>query len=138
MKAKSLTLSLLVVLVIAISACSSDASGSGADLPATPPEQVVADFYQAYLATWPPQPTNEIKAFSPDFAKRMDDESKSGHMVVIPFICAQDFPSSMDVASTQVEGTQATVMVKSSFGGTIELTLKVIGGEWKIDNAQCK
>ncbi len=42
------------------------------------------------------------------------------------------------VQSTSVEGNTAKVMVKSSFGNSVELTLKVIGGEWKIDNAVCK
>lgn len=59
-------------------------------------------------------------------------------MLVVPFICAQHFSEKIEIQSSQVDGNTARVPVKSSFGNNIGLTLRVIGGEWKIDKAVCK
>ncbi len=137
MKTKTLILLILLTLSLLVGGCANKSNTTSGSQPAIPPEKVVSALYSEYLNAWPPKPFNEVAQLSPDFAESLSKKQQEG-MFVVPFICAQDFPDSMDVQSTSVEGNTAKVMVKSSFGNSVELTLKVIGGEWKIDNAVCK
>lgn len=137
MKNKLFFMAGVIILTLLMSACTRSNNSSNTSQPAVPPEKVVDGFYTSYLQAWPPTPFNEISQLSPEFSKSLDKKQQEG-MFIVPFICAQDFPEKMEIQSSQVDGDTARVTVKSSFGNSIELTLKVIGGEWKIDNAVCK
>lgn len=93
--------------------------------------------YLEYLQTWPPKPFNNIHQLSPAFTERLSKQQQEW-MFALPFICSQDFPEKMEIQSTSLKGDTAKVLVKSSFGSVIELTLKVISGKWKVDDAVCK
>ncbi|MFZ6021129.1 MAG: hypothetical protein ACOYXO_16145 [Chloroflexota bacterium] len=137
MKIKPFLVAGAIILTLLMSACAKSNNSSSTGQPAVPPEKVVDGFYTSYLQAWPPTPFNEISQLSPEFSKSLDKKQQEG-MFIVPFICAQDYPEKMEIQSSQVDGDTARVTVKSSFGNTIELTLKVISGEWKIDNAVCK
>lgn len=137
MKNKTFILLVITIVTLFCAACAKSSSTSNTSQPAIPPEKVVDSLYSEYLQTWPAKPFNEISQLSPTFAESLSKKQQEG-MFVVPFICAQDFPEKMEVLSSTVDGDTAKVMVKSSFGNSIELTLKVIGGEWKVDNAVCQ
>ena len=137
MKNKLFFMAGVIILTLLMSACARSYNSSNTSQPAVPPEKVVDGFYTSYLQAWPPTPFNEISQLSPEYSKSLDKKQQEG-MFIVPFICAQDFPEKMEIQSSQVDGDTARVTVKSSFGNTIELTLKIIDGEWKIDNAVCK
>lgn len=137
MKNKLFFMAGVIILTLLMSACARSYNSSNTSQPAVPPEKVVDGFYTSYLQAWPPTPFNEISQLSPEYSKSLDKKQQEG-MFIVPFICAQDFPEKMEIQSSQVDGNTARVTVKSSFGNTIELTLKIIDGEWKIDNAVCK
>lgn len=137
MNNKILMLLVLAVLTLLIAACAQSSDTQTVGQPAIPPDKVVNTLYSEYLQTWPPRPFNEVAQLSPAFAESLSKKQQEG-MFVIPFICAQDFPEKMEVQSISLEGDTAKVIVKSSFGNSIELTLKVMDGEWKIDQAVCQ
>lgn len=137
MKNKILMLLVLAVLTLLIAACAQSSDAQTVGQPAIPPDKVVDALYSEYLQTWPPRPFNEVAQLSPAFAESLSKKQQEG-MFVIPFICAQDFPEKMEVQSISLDGDTAKVIVKSSFGNSIELTLKVMDGEWKVDQAVCQ
>lgn len=137
MKTKILMLLVIAFLTLLTVACAQSSDTQTVGQPAIPPDKVVETLYSEYLQTWPPKPFNEVAQLSPDFAESLSKKQQEG-MFVIPFICAQDFPEKMEVQSTTLDGDTAKVIVRSSFGNSIELTLKVMDGEWKIDQAVCQ
>lgn len=136
-KIASFSLILLVLLVMA--ACGSPAPSG--ELPETPPESIVDDFYAWYLgerSTGPKNP-HDSSAISADLLARYDEGMQSalpGNG--ISFVCAQDFPDSVTVTGTQINDQQAQVTVASSFGNSIELTLINVDGSWQINDVICQ
>ncbi|MBN1667577.1 MAG: DUF3828 domain-containing protein [Anaerolineales bacterium] len=132
-------LCLILLSTLVLTACGNAAPAG--DLPETPPETVVQDFYAWYLGerSAGPKDLHDSSAISAGLLARYDEARQSaqpGNMVSL--VCAQDFPDNITVIDTQVNGERATVTVTSSFGNTIELTLLVADGTWQIDDVTCK
>ena len=113
------------------------------------PDEVVRKFYVWYLGRlekddWTPLENRReaLKYLTPAWRARAP--RVSGEEGVNVFVCAQDWLAewrkSMTFAPAVVRGTQATARVTWSTGPDtqrIDVTLKKVGGAWKIDGAAC-
>jgi hypothetical protein len=108
-------------------------------------EQVVGGFYVGYLESIDLQaghnPLSErayrsSEFLSEDFVAEVDALLDSfEHGGYDPFLLAQDVPASVEVGEAVVAGETAQVPVETSFEGHAFLvTLKQVGGAWKIDD----
>jgi hypothetical protein len=131
----------LVLAVLLLSACSGQQNQASAQAPAVSPDQVVSDFYDWYLdrSVGGIRDIHESVHLTGDLISRYDEAMQSGGPGGgISLVCAQDFPDEIVINSTEISGSSASVIAHTSFGSTLELTLKIDGGDWKIDNVQCK
>ena len=113
------------------------------------PDEVVRKFYAWYLGRlekddWTPLDNRReaLKYLTP--AWRVRAPRVSGDEGVNVFVCAQDWLAewrkSMTFAPAVVRGTQATARVTWGTGPDtqrISVTLKKVGGAWKIDRTSC-
>lgn len=112
--------------------------------PQTPPEEVVAEFYDWYISTDEPRDRTAVAA-RPEIAAslretiRETDQASSRD----PFYCATARPASYSIENAQALDTQAFVSVAISFGsaGPEQLSLIVeliLQNEvWKIADIVC-
>jgi hypothetical protein len=113
------------------------------------PDEVVRNFYAWYLGRlekddWTPLDNRReaLKYLTP--AWRVRAPRVSGDEGVNVFVCAQDWLAewrkSMTFAPAVARGTQATARVTWGTGPDtqrINVTLKKVGGAWKIDRTSC-
>ena len=113
------------------------------------PDEVVRKFYDWYLGRlvkgdlYPLENRREaLKYLTPQF--RVRAPRISGEEGVNIFVCAQDWlpewRKSMTFAPAVVRDEKATARVTWSTGADtqrINVTLKKVGGAWKIDGAAC-
>lgn len=127
-----------LVMITMLVACG---SSSPKDLPATGPDEVVGSFYNWYLGekSGPPKDARESSLLSSGLVERLDKMLESPvPSDMINFVCAQDFPDSIKILSSEIDGENAAVLVESSFGGTIQIDLLIEGGEWRIADVSCR
>lgn len=137
MFSKKVWIMLCLILAAILASCNS----TGGTQPKDSPESVVADFYTWFLADPAAGPKDplESEALAPELVKRIQQARAENDIEqAVNFVCAQDFPERMDIEETSLNGDEATVKVKSSFGNTITVVMKVYDGEWKISDVSCK
>lgn len=139
----SLTLVACLVLAAPPAAAAQTAGGQS-------PEQVVRDFYDWYLGSLNREDYNALKRrrealryLTPGFHRRAP-RIISEQMADI-FICAQDWQpewgNDLDISAGRARGRVARVTTTFKYGGEnhtrVRLTLRRVGGAWKIDGAEC-
>lgn len=116
-------------------------SSGQADLPGANPEDAAVGFYHWYLGerSGPPKDARESAYLHPELVQRIDEMMESPvPMDQISFVCAQDFPDSVEVVSSNVRDETATVQVRTSFGSNVRLGLQAYEGEWRIIDVKCE
>ena len=126
----------VLVMVVLLGGVSGCAAQSAAALPQTAPEEIVEAFYAWYLGDRASGPKNlaESEFISEIYIKAMEEAGPGGGANMI---CAQDFPDEVRVEDVQIEGDQANVVVKTSFGSEIRIDLNVENGQWMIVGSTC-
>lgn len=142
----------IVLMMLLLVAC---AAGSGAEARAqgrqagAGADAVVRRFYDWYLGRlesddWTPLDNRReaLKYLTPEW--RVRAPRVSGDEGVNVFVCAQDWLAEwrkgLRFAPAVVRGAKATARVTWSAGGDmhrIDVTLRKVGGAWKIDRTSC-
>jgi len=129
---------LVVILVLLLVGCGSPAQGN---LPEGNPGDTVKAFYDWYLGdlSGPPKDARESGFLHPELVQRIDEMMESPVPIdQVSFVCAQDFPNSVEVVSSEIKGDTAEVLVRTSFGGNVRLIMRVDQGEWRIHDVKCE
>lgn len=129
---------LVVILVFFLPSCSPQAHG---DLPVGDPGDTVKAFYDWYLGdlSGPPKDARESSYLHPELVQRINELMESPVPVdMVSFVCAQDFPNSVEVVSSEIKGDTAEVLVRTSFSGNVRLILRADQGEWRIQDVKCE
>lgn len=132
-------------LTAVLAACSLGGPGSGnaapAGLPDRPAEQVVADFYDWYMS-YSGNPIRE-KAYqsseylAPAMIRELDELVAEGDWRLDPVLCAQDIPNTIEALPAVADNDTATVVVETSFGTSLTVTLVVVDQTWRISDIRC-
>lgn len=140
-------LGLVVAIAAGLAACGDTESPEATDGPAA----VVESYYAWHIDAAGFDPETGIRGnpmvdgtyrdrpeLSESFVSKIDDLVASGQMMADPFLCAQDVPTSVEVADTVVTDGSATATVTTSFEGHgFDVDLEEIDGEWKIVAVHC-
>lgn len=137
---------LILILAAALGACSSFApnpsSAGSPDIPNTPAEQVVQEFYDWYIS-YPGHPIvsgayAEHALVGEDLVNTVEKDREDG-LIADPILCAQDIPNSVTAGEAVVDGSTARVHVTTSWEGhELDVELQAVDGEWKISKVICK
>lgn len=128
----------LAILVVGCGPATANPELSGGA--ASPPEQVVEDFYVWFLELGPNGELNDFRESPLISSAGMSaiEETLAGGLGANPIVCAQDIPESVEVGKASVSGDQAEVLVESSFGNSIAVTLELVGEQWFISDFSCQ
>jgi hypothetical protein len=132
---------IMVLCMVAVSllvGCGSSAQPVSVD---ADPKETVQGFYDWYLGdrSGPPKDARESGYLHSDLVARIDEMMESPVPVdMISFVCAQDIPDYVEVVSSDVQGENAEVLVKTSFGGNVRLFLWADQDNWRIIDVKCE
>ncbi|MBN2045359.1 MAG: DUF3828 domain-containing protein [Anaerolineales bacterium] len=133
-----------VILILAVALLTSAAIIFGPQTPFTSPgpDEVVENFYQAYLGYEGNPLVDKIYQgngnLSPDFIQFLDKFTQDG-MMYDPILCAQDKPGSFTIKTVEKDGDQAFVVVNTDFEGhEFGVNLILDGNDWLIDQVECQ
>lgn len=138
-----------ILMTMLVLGCVAAGSGEVRAQAGQGPEAVVRGFYGWYLGRlekddWSPLNNRReaLKYLTPAWRERAP--RVSGDEGVNVFVCAQDWIAewrkTMKFGAAAVRGTRATVRVTWGTGAVtqrIDVTLKKVGGAWKIDRTSC-
>ena len=129
---------LFLVLIFLLVGCGSTDQVS---VPDADPGDVVREFFDWYLGdrSGPPKDPRESDFLAETLVTRIDEMMESSVPVdQVSFVCAQDFPDTVEVVSSEIDGENAEVLVRTSFGTNVRLMLQPIEGQWRIYDVKCE
>lgn len=129
---------LSLVLIFLLMGCG---SGDQVGLPSEDPGEVAKEFYDWYLGdrSGPPKDPRESVYLAESLIDRLDEMMESTMPSdQISFVCAQDFPDTIEVVSSKIDGERAEVLVRTSFGTNLRLMMEPEDGQWRIYDVKCE